>query len=167
MRNPAAISLRATLGLSAVLVALLAAGIVFLGLGGGSPAAQAAAPGGCSERPFAYDAAERSRQQKFERGLSGGATLPPVGFHAERLDQTASLHAASHGYIVVYFRPGTPTAELKAFADAAFEQKVPVLISPREQAAPVVAITQDRELTCSGPAGVRGFAARYYPSLAS
>jgi len=167
MRDPAAIGLRATLGLSAALVGLLAAGIVFLGLGGGSPAAQAAAPGGCSERPFAYDAAELARQQRFERSLGAGAALPPVGFHAERLDPTASLHAASHGYIVVYYRPGTPAAGLKAFADAALAQKVPALISPRKQAAAVVAITQDRELTCSGAGGVRGFAARYYPSLAS
>jgi hypothetical protein len=168
MRAPAAINLRAALGLAAALVAALAAGVVFLGFGGGSPAAAAAAPGGCTERPFAYDAAELARQRRLESGLTaGGATLPPVGFHAEALDPVASLHGASHGYIVVYYRAGTATAELKAFAEAALEQKVPVLVSPRRQADPVVAITQDRELTCSGGSGVRAFAARYNPSLAA
>jgi hypothetical protein len=166
MRAPAAISPRALIGLSAVLVATLAAGVLFLGFGGRAPAAVAA--GGCTERPFAYDAAELARQNKFERGiLGGGATLPAVGFHAERLDPVASLHAASHSYIVVYYRPGTPTAALKALADDAVAEKAPVLVSPRAQKPAVVAITQNRELSCSGTGGVREFAARYYASLAS
>ena len=49
MRAPAAISPRALIGLSAVLVATLAAGVLLLGFGGGAPAAVAA--GGCTERP--------------------------------------------------------------------------------------------------------------------
>jgi hypothetical protein len=80
MRSPAAISLRTMIGISAGLVALLAAGVLFLGLGGGTSAAQAA--GGCTERPFAYSAAELSRQSRFERTLvAGSAGLPRIGFH--------------------------------------------------------------------------------------
>lgn len=167
--TPTAISLRAVVTAAVALAALLAAGVLTLGLGGGEPAAaQAPAAGGCVAGTFAYDAVEQRRQARFEAALAEGASLPAFGFHADAQDSTATLHAASHSYVVVYYRPGAATAALKRLAADAVARKIPLVASPRRQDAALVAITQDRELTCAGAQvdAIRSFASATYPGLA-
>jgi hypothetical protein len=164
------ISLRAVVTAAVALAALLVVGVLTLGLGGGAPAAaaQTATTGGCVTGAFAYDAAEARRQQAFEARLSQGGQLPAFGFHADAQDETATLHAASHSWVVVFYRPGIDTAALRTLADDATAQKIPLIAAPRRQKEALVAITQASRLTCAGASvpAVRDFAAAYYPGLA-
>jgi hypothetical protein len=166
-----AISPRALALAAAALAALLAVGVLTLGLGGAPPAAAQTATGGCVSGPFTYDAAEARRQLAFEARLDdpGAAPLPAFGFHAGAQDETATLHAASHAWVVVFYRPGIDTSALRALAAAAVAQKVPLVAAPRRQREALVAITQDRRIACAGAStdAVREFAAAYYPSLAA
>jgi hypothetical protein len=163
--TPSALSLRALATAGVALAALLAAGVLFLGLGGGEPAV---AQTGCVTSTFAYDAAEQGRQRAFEARIGNGAELPALGFHEAAPDMTAALHAASHAYVVVFYRPGTDTAALRALAADATAQQIPLVAAPREQRAALVAITQSVQLTCEAPRvdAVRDFAAPYYAGLA-
>ena len=163
-----AISLRALATAAVALAVLLAAGVLTLGLGGGESAAAESASGGCVTGTFAYDAAEARRQQAFEARLGQGAELPAFGFHAAAPDMTAALHAASHSYVVVFFRPGTDTTALRALAADAKAQQIPLVAAPREQRAALVAITQSAQISCDAPRvdAVREFAAPYYAGLA-
>lgn len=167
--TPSPISLRAAGIAAAALVALLVAGVLAFGLGGGRPAVAQAASGGCTTGPFAYDAAETRRQAAFETRIGEGAELPAWGFHATAPDITATLHAASHSAIVVFYRPGTDTAALRALADDAVAQQIPFVAVPREQRRALVAITQNVRLTCDTTRvdTLREFAAPYYAGLAA
>jgi hypothetical protein len=160
------ISPRALVTAALALIALLAVGVLFLGLGGGAPAV--AQTGGCVTGTFAYDAAEQGRQRAFEAKLGDGAELPPFGFHATAPDITATLHAASHAYVVVFYRPGADTRALRALAADATALKIPLIAAPREQRAALVAITQSVQLTCDASRvdAVREFAAGSYADLA-
>ena len=160
-----ALSLRALATAGVALAALLAAGVLFLGVGGGEPAV---AQTGCVTGTFAYDAAEQGRQRAFEARIGNGAELPAFGFHEAAADMTAALHAASHSYVVVFYRPGTDTTALRALAADAQAQQIPLVAAPREQRAALVAITQSVQLTCDAPRvdAVRDFAAPYYAGLA-
>lgn len=160
------ISLRALATAVAALVALLAAGVLTLGVGGAEPAA---AQPGCSSGPFAFDAAEQGRQRAFEARLGQGADLPALGFHTTAPDLTATLHAATHAYVVVFYRPGSETPALKALAADATAFKVPLIVAPREQQAALVAIAQGTRLECAAPRvdSVRALAAGMYADLAA
>jgi hypothetical protein len=170
--TPSAISLRAVVTAALALTALLAVGVLTLGLGGGAPAAAAQATttttAGCTTGPFAYDAAEARRQQAFESRLDQGATLPPFGFYTDAPDETATLHAASHSWVVVFYRPGVDTTALRTLTEEAVALKIPLLAAPRRQKPAFVAVTQNEQLTCSGASAdaVRAFAAARYPDLA-
>ena len=96
--------------------------------------------------------------------------MPSPGFHSRPLDATATLHAASHAYVVVFYRPGAASAALEALATAATEQKVPLVVAPRAQRQALVAITQERRLDCAAAGAeqvdaIRRFSAASYPSL--
>jgi hypothetical protein len=164
-RTSSAISVRALASAAFALAVLLAAGVLILGLGGGEPAV---AQTGCATGRFAYDAAEQRRQRAFEARLGSGADLPPSGFHASAQDMTATVHAASHAYVVVFYRPGMDTTALRALATDAQALQIPLVAVPREQRAALVAITRSVQFTCDAPRvdAVRGFAAGYYADLA-
>jgi hypothetical protein len=160
------ISPRALVSAALALAALLAVGVLFLGLGGGAPAAAQA--GGCVSGTFAYDAAEQGRQRAFEAKIGNGAELPAIGFHEAAPDETATLHAASHAYVVVFYRPGIDATALRALAADATALQIPLIAAPRTQKAALVAITQRVQLTCDAPRvdAVRAFAAGSYADLA-
>jgi hypothetical protein len=163
-----AISLRAVVTAVLALAALLAAGVLTLGLGGGASAAAQAASGDCSIDTFAYDAAEERRQRAFEQRLtSSGATLPEPGFYAESPDRTATLHAVSHNYVVILYRPGADTAPLRRLASDAAALQAPVIIAPGEQDEALVAMSGHLQLTCpsGGADAARSFAGDFYSGL--
>ena len=161
-----AISLRALATAAFALAALLAAGVLFLGLGGGDTAV---AQTGCVTGTFAYDAAEQRRQRAFEARLGNGAELPAPGFHESAPDMTATLHAA----VALLRRRLLPPRHGHHRAARARGRRLgaadPAVAAPREQRAALVAITQSVQLTCDAPRveAVRDFAAPYYAGLAA
>lgn len=179
----AGISRRAVAAALTAVVLAFGAGAFLLGFDGERaappPAATTAAlAAGCTEQPLRFtvtnDQREVDRQLAFERAYQRGASeLPPVGFHTAALDPTASLHAASHSWVVVYYDAalrGDRLDRLRALFAEIGEQKIPALASPRSQTAGLVAVRNGAELTCeqAGPAQVeqvRRFTAALYPSL--
>ncbi|MDO9354371.1 MAG: DUF3105 domain-containing protein [Solirubrobacteraceae bacterium] len=165
-----------------VLVGLLAlgliAGLATVGLGD-DPAntrPRAEGPrGACDAHELEYyvtdDEDEYNRQVAFD--ASNPDVVPP-GFHDEPIDPTVSLHGASHGYVVVSYRPGLPAdvmAGLRALQAVGMSKESPVLTVPREQADAIRAVGSEWELTCrAGDAdAVRQlvrFAAETSPALA-
>lgn len=143
-----------------------------------APAAAEPAPpsAGCTEKTLKFvvtdDETVHAEQLRFERRLSAESpALPAPGLHPKPVDPVASLHAASHGYIVVYFRAGTPDESLGTIARHAVAQKIPLLAAPRQQRDALVAVREGMELRCSsaGPeqlARLRAFGAAVYPGLA-
>lgn len=168
---------RALLTLLVLPVLALVAGLVVLG--GGGPdravaAANAADPSGCAERTLKYgvtdDASDFNRQKAFE---ATNAAVTEPGLYATEPPAVPTLHAASHGSVVVYYRAGLPAAQLRplrALIAAAGATKAPVIVAPRHQAPALTAIAMGRQLDCSAAdaaqtARARAFAATVYPSL--
>jgi hypothetical protein len=151
----------------------LVAGWLLLGGGARARAVPAAAEAGCAQKALKYivtdDPAEVARQNVFERS---GREVTAPGFYTRPQPSTPTLHAAWHRYVVVFYRPGLAPAALgplRALAAAASEQ-APVIVVPRAQARPLVAIGLGQQLTCAEGgsrqvARVRAFAAAISSSL--
>jgi hypothetical protein len=162
----------------AVVVALasLLAGAAAFGLRAPAAAEPAPPSAGCTEKTLKFvvtdDETVHAEQLRFERRLSTDSpALPAPGLHPKPVDPVASLHAASHGYIVVYFRAGPTDEGLGTIARHAVGQKIPLLAAPREQRSALIAVRAGMELRCAsaGPeqlARVRAFGAAVYPGLA-
>jgi Protein of unknown function (DUF3105) len=167
---------RALLTLLALPAIALVVGL--LTLGGDHPDAAAAAAtasgAGCTERALKYvvtdDAAELDRQKAFE---ATSTAVTADGFYDAAPPSTPTLHAASHGSVVVFYRPGLPAGRLRplrALIARAVATKAPVIVAPRRQAAAVTALAAGRQLDCfaadaAQTARVRAFAATVYASL--
>lgn len=169
---------RALLTLLALPAIALVVGL--LALGGDAPAPAAAASGagadGCAERTLKYvvtdDAAEFNRQKAFEARIAT-ASITAGGFYDTPQPSTPTLHAASHGTVVVFYRPGLSADQLRplrALIARAVATKAPVVVAPRRQATALTALVAGRQLDCSAAdaaqtARVRAFAATTYASL--
>jgi Protein of unknown function (DUF3105) len=165
---------RALLAFAALAVASLLAGLMTLGAHAQDRPVPHAAGGACTQRTLRFvvtdDPAEVQRQNSFER-RSAAVTDP--GFYGHAVPATPTLHAASHGYVVVFYRPDLPAAELRplrALAAAGRATRAPVIVAPRRQAPAVSALGLGQQLDCSAAdaaqtARVRAFAAAVYPSL--
>jgi hypothetical protein len=164
--------LLALLGLP--LVALLV-GLLTLGAHAQtSPRVPDASGGACTQHTLKYritdDPAEVRRQNAFE---TSSAAITADGFYTRPAPAVPTLHAASHGYVVVFYRADLSTEELAplhALMAAAVATKAPVIVTPRRQAAPLVALGEGQQLTCTAAdaaqtARVRAFAAGIFPSL--
>ncbi|HWI73121.1 MAG TPA: DUF3105 domain-containing protein [Baekduia sp.] len=155
-------------------VLALLAGLVTMGAHAQDRPVPSVAGGSCAQRALKFgvtdDPAEVERQTVFER-RNTAVTEP--GFYARAVVPTPTLHAASHGYVVVFYRPGLPAAQLRplrALAAAARATKAPVIVAPRRQAAAVTALGLGQQLDCTAADAaqttrVRAFAATIYPSL--
>lgn len=180
-RGAAGISRRAVCALAVFVLSTFAAGALAFGLGAArSEQAVAGTRDGCQERELRFtvtnDQREVDRQLAFESKLLGaGAELPPAEFHAAPVDQTASLHAASHNYVVVYHRDDIAAGdlgELRELHALARSQLIMMLVAPRAQEPALVAVRAGMELSCAAAradqvARVRAFAAELYRSLAA
>lgn len=161
--------------LVAGMLAALVGGIVLWGTGGDVAPTVADEASGCTVHALRFtvtdDPAEYARQRRFERAVNA---VPTPGFYDRVIDGDATLHAASHAYVVVFARPGVDgdAAEgLRTLSDAATRTKAPVIVSRREQAPAIVALSRGYELSCrrggaAQAAEVRRFAAQEYPSVA-
>jgi hypothetical protein len=159
--------------LAGLVLASLAAGLLVFGLNGEEPP-RAAAGSGCAVHRLAYtvtDSADAFAEQKrFE--LSQVAVTAP-GLYRGPVAEVPTLHAASHGSVVVFHRGvlgAGAAADLQALHVRAARTKAPVVIAPREQDDAHVAISNGYELRCGGAspretAEVVRFAARAYASL--
>jgi len=175
-----ALSRRALAVLAGIVLAGFALAAAVLGTGGeAGPAPVAGERDGCTQQAlrFGYtdDGAVVEQQEAYERELvAGGADLPLPGFTTRALDEVPALHTVTHAYVLVHYRAGLPASELaplRALAGLAGAQKAPVLVAPRDQREPLVALRDGVRLTCDGvgPPQVRrlrAFAATLYPSLA-
>lgn len=170
---------RALLTLLALPVIALVVGLLALGGDAPDPAAAASGAGssaGCAERTLKYvvtdDAAELNRQKAFEANIATAA-ITADGFYDAPQPSTPTLHAASHGTVVVFYRPGLTADQLRplhALIAQAVATKAPVIVAPRRQAPALTALTAGRQLDCSAAdaaqtARVRAFAATVYASL--
>lgn len=168
---------RALLILVVLPVIALAVGLLALGGDAPDPASAAAGSGaadGCTTHALKYtvtdSAAEFNRQKAFE---ASDADITEPGFYDADPSSTATLHAASHSSVVVYYRPGLSADQLRplrALAAKAIATKAPVIIAPRRQAAAVSTLALGTQLDCSAAdaaqtARVRAFAATVYASL--
>jgi hypothetical protein len=157
----------------------LVAGLLALGGDAPDPAAAAsrsAGADGCAEHALKYvvtdDAAELNRQKAFE---ATGTAITEPGFYGDGAApaSTATLHAASHGSVVVYYRSGLSADRLRplrALVAKATAAKVPLIVAPRRQAAALTTIALGRQLDCSAADAaqttrVQAFATAVYPSL--
>ena len=167
---------RALLILVVLPVLALVAGLATLG--GDAPAPAAAAPSagaaGCTEHALKYavtdDAAEFNRQKAFE---ASDADITAPGFYDAAPPRTPTLHAASHGAVVVFHRPGLPADRLRplrALVAKAAVAKVQLIVAPRRQATALTTIALGRQLDCSAADAaqttrVQAFATAVSPSL--
>jgi Protein of unknown function (DUF3105) len=155
-------------------VATLVAGVLTMGARAHERTVPSAAGGACTQHTLKFgvsdDPAEVGRQRVFEAALTA-VTAP--GFYAHPTPATATLHAASHSSIVVFYRPDLPAGQLRplrALAEAGQATKAPVIVAPRRQAAALTTLGLGEQLTCTAAdaaqtARVRAFAATVYPSL--
>ncbi|WP_445149702.1 DUF3105 domain-containing protein [Baekduia sp. Peel2402] len=165
---------RALLFLLAVPLVALVVGLLTIGADAKEPTAAASAGASCTQHALKYtvtdSAAEFNRQKAFE---ATAAAITEPGFYAAAPPSTATLHAASHGSVVVYYRPGLSAAQLAplhALMDRASATKAPVIVAPRRQAEAVTALVLGTQIDCSAAdaaqiARVRAFAATFYASL--
>ncbi len=169
------LGLRTIALLVGALVVSLIGGAVLWGTAGDVAPTVADAASGCTVQTLRFtvtdDPAEFERQRRFERELN---TVPQPGYFERTLDRDATLHAASHAYVVVFMRgdlDGDGRDGLRGLSDAAKRTKAPVLVSEREQAPAIVALSRGYELRCARggaaqAAEVRRFAAQEYASVA-
>ena len=168
------LSRRASLAFLALPLLSLLAGLALFGAHAEGKAVPNAGGGACAQHTLKYvvtdDPREVQRQNVFE-ARSNIVTAP--GFYTRPTRSTPTLHAASHSFVVVYYRPGLAAGALRplrALAAVAHATKVPLIVAPRSQRAPVVALGLGQQLTCSAAdaaqtARVRAFAAGIYPQL--
>lgn len=157
------------------LVVSLVAGALLWGTAGDVAPTVADEASGCTVHALRFtvtdDPAEFARQRRFEQTVN---TVPKPGYYERALDRDATLHAASHAYVVVFMRPGVDgdgRDGLRALSDAAVRTKAPVVVSERAQGAAFVALSRGYELSCQKDGGaqaaeVRRFAAQEYASVA-
>jgi hypothetical protein len=155
------------------LLALLA-GVVTLGAHAKVRTVADASGADCRQHALRYvvtdDPRELRRQDVFERDDD---RVTDNGFYTHAVPSTPTLHAASHGTVVVFYRPGLSADRLRplhALMDAAVATKAPVVVAPRHQAEPLVALAGGEQLTCTAAdaaqtARIRAFAAGLYSSL--
>lgn len=160
-----------TLGLLGSLIA----GLLIWGLGGSVAPTVASEASGCTVHPLRFtvtdDPGEFARQQRFESTINA---VPAPGFYDRALDEVATLHAASHAFVVVFVGAGLVDdgrAGLRGLADAATRTKAPVIVSQRRQTDAIVALSRGYALTCARggaaqAAEARRFAAQEYASVA-
>lgn len=173
---------RPLLALIVLPVLALAAGFLTLGAHAQTapkaPAANqsALAAAGCTQHELKYVVTDDPRvmreQTMFENSIN---IVTDTGFYTRPQPYTPTLHAASHGSVVVFYRPDALTrqgrAALKALVAAAIATKAPVVVSPRaQQRQALVALGLGAELACpdggaTQAAHVRTFAAGIYPSV--
>ena len=165
-----------TIGLMVgALLAALAIGMAVWGTAGEVAPTVADGASGCKVHALRFtvtdDPAEFARQQQFE---STAKPVPLPGFYDRVLDEVATLHAASHSYVVVYARGdvrGGGEEGLRALEAAAVKSKAPVIVSRRDQEPAIEALSRGYALTCqqggaAQAAEVRRFAAQEYASVA-
>lgn len=174
-----AVSRRMLAVCAALLAISLVAGMLFLH-GSRSPELSADESAGCKQHALRYavtdDPAEFARQKRYEAAINdpNAAPLPKPGMYARTPAWTPTLHAVSHSFVVVLYRPGISAGamrELRALDRIATETQAPVLIAPHAQAAPLIAIAMGQELRCSSAdaaqaRAVRAFGAAVYSSVA-
>lgn len=169
------VGLRSIALLVGALVVSLVAGALLWGTAGDVAPTVADEASGCTVHPLRFtvtdDPAEFARQRRFEQTVN---TVPKPGYYERVLDRDATLHAASHAYVVVFMATGVDgdgRDGLRALSDAAVRTKAPVVVSERAQGAAIVALSRGYELSCrdggaAQAAEVRRFAAQEYPSVA-
>lgn len=169
------LGLRTVALLAGALLAALLGGIVLWGTAGEVAPTVADGASGCAVHALRFtvtdDPAEYERQRRFERTVNA---VPAPGFYDRALDRDATLHAASHAFVVVFARPdvgGAGEDGLRALNAAAARTKAPVVIARRAQDPAIVALSRGYELTCrlggaAQAAEVRRFAAQEYASVA-
>jgi hypothetical protein len=167
---------RALLLLIALPLIALVVGVLTMGADAKQPTAATAAGASCTQHTLKYvvtdDPAEYNRQKAFEAKIDS-LSITPGGFYDAPQPMTPTLHAASHGTVVVFYRPDLSAAQLRplrALLARATAIKAPVVIAPRRQAEPLTALVNGQQLDCSAAdaaqsARVRAFAATFYPSL--
>lgn len=136
----------------------------------------ALAAAGCTQHNPKYGITDDPRvvreQTMFENSIN---IVTNTGFYTHPQPYTPTLHAASHGSVVVFYRPDALTtdarATLKALVAAAIATKAPVVVAPRaQQPQALVALGLGAELACpdataTQAARIRAFAAGVYPSV--
>lgn len=169
------VGLRSIALLVGALVVSLVAGALLWGTAGDVAPTVADEASGCTVHPLRFtvtdDPAEFERQRRFEQTVN---TVPRPGYYERVLDRDATLHAASHAYVVVFIAPGVEgdgRNAVRALSDAGIRTKAPVVVSERAQDAAIVALSRGYELSCrdggaAQAAEVRRFAAQEYPSVA-
>jgi hypothetical protein len=152
----------------------LVAGLAVFGAHADGKSVPSAAGSACAQHTLKYvvtdDAREVQRQNVFE---ATNNVVTDTGFYARPTPATPTLHAASHGTVVIFYRPDVSAADLAplhALMADAIATKAPVVVTPRRQSAPLVALAGGRQLTCiaadaAQTARVRMFAAGLYQSL--
>jgi hypothetical protein len=165
---------RALLAFIGLPLLALVAGLLTLGAHAGARSVPNVSGASCTQRTLRFgitdDPAEVQRQNAFER-RSLAITAP--GFYARPTAATPTLHAASHSFVVVYYRAGLAAEQLRplrALSAVATATKVPLIVTPRRQRAAVTALGLGRELDCTAAdaaqsARVRAFITAIYPSL--
>jgi hypothetical protein len=174
---------RPLLALLVLPVLALVAGFVAFGAHAQTTAAKAPrasphqlAATGCTQHNPKYGVTDDPKvvqeQLMFERTIN---VVTDTGFYTRPQPYTPTLHAASHGSVVIFYRPDALTAParaaLKDLVAAATATKAPVVVAPRaEQPQALVALGLGAELACptataAQAAQVRAFAAGVYPSV--
>lgn len=142
---------------------------------------QALAAAGCAQHALKYggmtdDPRVMRQQLTFESAIN---VVTEPGFYTNAKPYLPTLHAASHGSVVVFYRPDALTpdgrAALERLSAAAAATKAPVVIAPRtraEQPQALVALGLGAELACptahaAQATRIRAFAAGVYPSVKS
>jgi hypothetical protein len=166
----------AWVAVAGLLGASFVVGALIWGVRGSAAPSIADGASGCTVHPLRFtvtdDPAEFARQQRFE---ATDTEVPRPGLYDRALDEVATLHAASHAFVVVFVRSATTLdsgtrAALHRFDDAARATKAPVLIVRREQTPALVALSRGYALRCATAgaaqvAEVRRFAAQEYASV--
>jgi hypothetical protein len=136
----------------------------------------ALAAAGCTQHNPKYGVTDDPRvmreQTMFENSIN---VVTNTGFYTHPQPYTPTLHAASHGSVVVFYRPDALTAParagLEALVASATATRAPVVVSPRaQQRQALVALGLGAELACptataAQAAHIRAFAAGVYPSV--
>lgn len=164
-------------------VLALVAGLVTMGAHAQTPPRKAPradtaalAAAGCTQHNPKYGTTDDPRvvreQTMFENSIN---IVTDTGFYTRPQPYTPTLHAASHGSVVVFYRPDALTAParagLRALVAAAVATKAPVVVAPRaQQPQALVALGLGAELDCPSATAtqathIRAFAAGIYPSV--